>query len=503
VRQQLKSASIFSFVTLISRIFGFIRDMLIAKFVGVNILSDVFFAVFKLPNFFRRIFAEGAFNNAFIPIFSGKLENNRNDAIEFAQNILSFLFFTLLILILILQILMPFFISAIFPGFKNGSSELSLAVNLSRITIFYLLFISLVSLFSAILNSFNRFAVTSASPIILNLTFIVFLLFLREKFPNLAYNLSFAVFFAGILQLIWIITFSIKEKVLIYPKLPKINQDMKLFFKKIVPGIIGANVMQMNLLIDTAIASFFAGGISYIYYADRVNQLPLAMIGIALSVTLLPTLSRKIKRKNFIEANNLHNKILFVALLVALPAAIGLCFLSENIVQILFERDRFTNYETVKVANALMIYAIALPAFILVKIFEPGFFARGDTKTPMKIAIICLIVNLVLNLILIQYFEYLGIVIASAIASYVNLLLLITKLLQKKYFYFKKIFFANFIIIATSSILMLLFLMFLQDFLLNYQILNLIKLVIIIILSAILYFMLNYIFFHLKNYIKS
>jgi putative peptidoglycan lipid II flippase len=315
--------------------------------------------------------------------------------------------------------------------------------------------------------------------------------------------LSFAVFFAGILQLIWIITFSIKEKVLIYPKLPKINQDMKLFFKKIVPGIIGANVMQMNLLIDTAIASFFAGGISYIYYADRVNQLPLAMIGIALSVTLLPTLSRKIKRKNFIEANNLHNKILFVALLVALPAAIGLCFLSENIVQILFERDRFTNYETVKVANALMIYAIALPAFILVKIFEPGFFARGDTKTPMKIAIICLIVNLVLNLILIQYFEYLGIVIASAIASYVNLLLLITKLLQKKYFYFKKIFFANFIIIATSSILMLLFLMFLQDFLLNYQILNLIKLVIIIILSAILYFMLNYIFFHLKNYIKS
>lgn len=166
--QQLKSASIFSFLTLISRIFGFIRDVLIAKYIGVSVLSDIFFAAFKLPNFFRRVFAEGAFNNAFIPIFASKLENNQTDAIKFAQNILSFLFFILLILIILLQISMPFFISAIFPGFRDNPNDLSLAVDLSRITIFYLLFICVVSLFSAILNSFGKFAASSSTPIILN-----------------------------------------------------------------------------------------------------------------------------------------------------------------------------------------------------------------------------------------------------------------------------------------------------------------------------------------------
>lgn len=487
MRQQLKSALIFSFLTLISRIFGFTRDILIAKFIGVSSLSDVFFAAFKLPNFFRRIFAEGAFNNAFVPIFASKLSENKKDALNFAHNILSFLFFILFLVIIILQITMPFFISTIFPGFKDDPSELNLAISLSRITIFYLLFISLVSLFSSILNSYGKFAASSASPIILNLTFIIFLLFLRDKFPNLAYNLSFAVFAAGILQLIWIIIFSIRQKTLIFPKIPKINPDIKLFFRKILPGIIGANVMQMNLLIDTAIASLFAGGISYIYYADRINQLPLAMIGIALSITLLPTLSQKITRKEFSKANNLHNIILIIGLLIAMPAAIGLAYLSENIIQTLFERGNFTNKETVQAAKALTIYAFALPAFILVKIFEPAFFARGNTKIPMKIAIICLIVNLILNLILIQFFGFLGVVTASAIASYINLGLLIILALKNKYFYFEKMFFKNLIIIMILSSIMFFLLEFLDNFLKNFNLVDVVELIIIISSSSIIY----------------
>ena len=230
--KQIKSAFIFSSLTLVSRIFGLIRDILIAKYVGVSTLSDIFFAAFRLPNFFRRIFAEGAFNNAFVPIFSAKLESDQKNAIIFAQNILSLLFFILLILVIFMQIFMPIIISSIFPGFNDNQQQLNLAINSSRITIFYLLFICLASLFSAILNSLGKFAAASSTPIILNLTFIVFLLYLRDKFPNLAYNLSYAVFFAGILQLIWIIAFSLRQKILIYPKWPKINQDIKTFFKK-------------------------------------------------------------------------------------------------------------------------------------------------------------------------------------------------------------------------------------------------------------------------------
>jgi putative peptidoglycan lipid II flippase len=493
--KQIKSAFIFSSLTLVSRIFGLIRDILIAKYVGVSTLSDIFFAAFRLPNFFRRIFAEGAFNNAFVPIFSAKLESDQKNAIIFAQNILSLLFFILLILVIFMQIFMPIIISSIFPGFNDNQQQLNLAINSSRITIFYLLFICLASLFSAILNSLGKFAAASSTPIILNLTFIVFLLYLRDKFPNLAYNLSYAVFFAGILQLIWIIAFSLRQKILIYPKWPKINQDIKTFFKKFIPGVIGGNVMQMNLLIDTAIASLFAGGISYIYYADRINQLPLAMIGIALSVTLLPTLSKKIQNKDFTEANNLHNKILGIGLLIAIPAAIGLCFLAEEIIEILFQRDHFTITETLKVSKALMIYAIALPAFIMVKILEIGFFARGNTKIPMRIAIICLFVNLILNLFFIQFFGYLGLVIASAIASYVNLTLLVKKLLQKNYFSFESYFFKNFLIILIISSIMLLFLIFLKEFWQNYDLWQLWKLTFTISSSAILYFTLYYFFY--------
>lgn len=488
ILKQLKSAFTISFFTLISRIFGFIRDVLIAKYIGVNYLSDIFFAAFRLPNFFRRIFAEGAFNNAFVPIFSGKLETNNDQAIKFAKNILSFLFFSLLILIILMQIFMPVIIKIIFPGFNDKILELNLAINLSRITIFYLLFISIVSLFSAILNSLGKFASPAATPIILNITFIIFLIFLGDYFPNLSYALSFAVFFAGILQLFWILFFSIRNKILIYPTWPKFNEDIKIFLKKILPGIIGANVMQINLLIDTAIASLFAGGISYIYYADRVNQLPLALIGIALSVTLLPTLSKKIQNQDFQQANNLHNKILEIAFLIAIPASIGLCFLSMDIISILFQRDNFTAIESSCVAKALMIYALGLPGFIMVKIMEPGFFARKDTKTPMKIAIICLISNLILNLIFIKFFAYLGVVLASIISSYINLFLLTFILIKRKHIILQKSFFINIFITIFAAVIMLLFLAFFWNLLQNYNFYSWLKLLIIIISTILIYF---------------
>lgn len=271
-----KSAITISLFTALSRIFGFIRDILIAKFMGVSLLSDVFFAAFRLPNFFRRIFAEGAFNSAFIPIFVKNIGDNgkKDNSIIFARNIFSFLLYILIIIIVLMEIFMPFVLLGLFPGFKFGSEKFLLLVDLSRITVIYLLFISIVSLFSGILNSIGKFAAAAATPIILNLTLIASLYLLTDYSKNLAFTLAFGVFIAGILQFLWMMYFLIKNKIFIYPTIPQINPDSKKFLKKLIPGIIGANVMQINLLVDTIIASLIAGAISYLYYADRVNQLP-------------------------------------------------------------------------------------------------------------------------------------------------------------------------------------------------------------------------------------
>lgn len=482
-----KSAFIVSFFIAISRILGFIRDVLIAKFMGVSLLSDVFFAAFRLPNFFRRIFAEGAFNSAFVPIFIKKSEtNSQKSAIIFAKNIFSFLLYILIILIILMEIFMPFFIKILFPGFNDGSEKFLLLVDLSRITIIYLLFISLVSLFSGILNSVGKFAAGAAVPIILNLTLIASLYLLADYSQNLAYALSFGLFIAGILQFCWMMFFLIKKKIFIYPTMPKINQDTKKFFRKLIPGIVGANVMQINLLIDTVIASLMAGAISYLYYADRVNQLPLAMIGIAISIALLPALSNKIKNKKYDEAIKLQNIALQIALMLIIPAMLALNCLSFEIISTLFQRGQFDEKSSQMVAQALAIYALGLPAYVLVKIFEPSFFARGNTKTPMKIAIICLFSNLILNLILFLPFGYLGIVISSVLSSYLNLSLLIFKLIKNKHFIFEKNSLRNLINILIPAIIMLIFLVISKNYLtLNGKIIELLTLILIGLFSYI------------------
>jgi putative peptidoglycan lipid II flippase len=434
-----KSVFIISFFTSISRVLGFIRDIIIARYLGVSALSDVFFAAFKLPNFFRRIFAEGAFNSAFVPIFVDKLQShhNRRDAIIFVRNILSFLFFVLMTFIILLQIFMPFAMKLMFFGFADEPEKFSLLVNLSRITIFYLLFISIVSLFSGILNSLGKFAAPSAVPIILNGTLIASVFVFGPITPNLAYALSWGVFSAGVLQLLWLMFFLYKKKVLVFPTFPKFNYDAKYFFKKLIPGVIGANVMQINLLVDTMIASLISGAISYLYYADRINQLPLAMIGIAINIALLPALSRKIKSGNVKEAIKMQNVALESGLLLVIPAAFALVTLAQPIIYTLFARGQFGAEETIFVAKALKYYSIGLPAFMVVKILEPAFFSRGNTIVPMRIAIICLIVNIILNIAFIKPFGYVGIVLASICSSYLNVLLMFISLIKKDHFAFE------------------------------------------------------------------
>ena len=439
-----KSFFTVSFFISLSRILGFIRDILIARYVGVSVLSDAFFAAFRLPNFFRRVFAEGAFNSSFVPIFIEKLDHKKlhhenHDAKVFLANIFSILLYSLFIFVIILQIFMPFFMKILFPGFFSDPEKSSLLISFSHITIFYLIFISLVSLCSGILNSINKFAVPASSPIILNSTLILMILLCGEMFPNYGYALSWGVFIAGILQFIFVGFAVYKSGFLVYPKIPKLNPDIRKFFRKLLPGIIGANVMQINLLVDSIFASMIMGAVSYLYYADRINQLPLAMIGIAIGIALLPNLSRRIKGGEFESAIKLQNVALEAGLILVMPATLALTVLSYPIISTLFQRGAFGENESNLVSQALMFYSFGLPSFVLVKVMEPSFFSRGNTKTPMKIAILCLINNVILNYVFyVLEMGFVGIILASVFSSYLNLTLLISNLIRKKLFYFEK-----------------------------------------------------------------
>lgn len=455
-----KSAFTVSFYISISRVFGFIRDIFIANFIGASYLSDVFFAAFRLPNFFRRVFGEGALNSSFVPIFIAKVNQKDEKAkVAFAKNIFSILFYFLLIFTLFFQIFMPFLMSVLFPGFKSDPEKFLLLVDLSRITIFYLIFISLVSLCSSILNSLENFSVPASAPIILNITLIASFFTIANFVPNYAYSLSWGVFAAGVLQFIYLMFFTFKKKIILYPKLPslKVFQDssVKKFFKKLLPAVIGGNVMQINLLIDSVFASLFSGALSYLYYADRINQLPLAMIGIAIGIALLPSMTRKIQSGNKDEAISLQNCALQVGMLFVVPASFALICLAYPIITALFERGEFSSSDSFHVARALQIYAAGLPAYVLVKVMEPGFFARGNTKTPMKIAIFCLFSNLFFNTIFyLNDLGYIGIALSSVCSSYINLSLLIFNLKKKKQFNFVAGFFKNITKIILTALIM-------------------------------------------------
>jgi len=420
--------------TFVSKILGFIRDILIATIVGAGLIADVFFVAFKLPNFFRRMFAEGAFTAAFIPIFSSILkQENKRKALQFASEAFSILFFILLIIILIFEFFMPLVVYILAPGFAKDPSKFELLIELSRITFPYLLFISLVSLLSGILNSFNKFAIGAASPILLNLSFILFILNFEEVFSTKGHMLSWAVFFGGILQLLFLFYGIVKNKFSIFFPKPKYTNKIRRLLKLIIPGAIGAGVVQINLLIDIILASFLpSGSISYLYYAERINHLPVALIGFAIGTVLLPTLSKQISKNESKKANYTQNRALEFSILLTLPAAIAIFILANPIISSFFERGEFLSQDRILSANALQAFAIGIPAYVFVKILTPAFFARQNTVTPMKIASFCVLINFLLNIILMQYYQHVGIAIATAIASWTNAFLLFIVLYKTK-----------------------------------------------------------------------
>ena len=368
----ITSTSTFGFYTLISRILGYVRDILIAIFLGTSLFADAFFVAFRLPNTFRRLFAEGTFNAAFIPSYAGILAKNKIKADNFAKNVFNLLFIILLFLVLVAEIFMPQLIFLIAPGFYKDPEKFKLAVDLSRITFPFLFFVSLASFFGAILNSYNKFAAAAAAPIILNIILIGSLFFSQWLDISDVTTLSYAVSFAGFLQLLVLLFFVRKNFKPILKIKIKIDKKIKFFFSKLLPSIFSSGVTQINILVGTIIASFQAGAVSYLYYADRVYQINLAVAGIAVGTVMLPELSKYIKNNNFKKITNLQNRALELCLFLSIPAATALVLASEQIITSLFGYGSFNNESIINTAKALTFFAFGVPAFSIICLAGPS-----------------------------------------------------------------------------------------------------------------------------------
>ena len=366
----LKSSSIVTAMTFLSRMLGLIRDLFIAKYFGASGFTDAFFVAFRLPNTFRRLFAEGTFNAAFIPSYAGALTEGKEKADHFARNVFNLLFIILLFFVLVAEIFMPQLIYLIAPGFYKDPEKLELAVDLSRITFPFLFFVCLASFFAAILNSYNKFAAAAAAPIVLNIILIGSLFLSQRLNISNVTTLSYAVSLAGLLQLLILLFFVRKNFKPILSIKIKIDDKIKFFFRKLFPSIFSSGVTQINILVGTIIASFQAGAVSYLYYADRVYQINLAVAGIAVGTVMLPELSKHVKNNNFEQITDLQNRALELCLFLSIPAATALVLASEEVITSLFGYGSFNDVSVINTAIALTFFAFGVPAFSILKIFS-------------------------------------------------------------------------------------------------------------------------------------
>tara|TARA_Y100001970_G_scaffold178325_1_gene217165 strand:- start:514 stop:2043 length:1530 start_codon:yes stop_codon:yes gene_type:complete len=450
----IKSTGTFSFYTLVSRILGYLRDILIAISLGSGPMADAFFVAFRIPNTFRRLFGEGSFNAAFVPSYSKELIKGKKKSENFANNVFNILTIFLLALVILIELFMPFFVSMIAPGFKSDPEKFLLATQLTKITFPFIIFVSIASFFAAILNSHNRFAAASAAPIILNILMIGVLFFWKSLDEKLVIYLSYSVSIAGFLQAIFLIIFVkryFKPKFEIYFSITK---QIKLFFKKLLPSIFSSGVTQINILVGTIIASFQASAVSYLYYADRIYQINLAIAGIAIGTIILPKLSKYVQQKRKLDIEKIQNKSLELSLLLSLPATIGLIIASEEIVSSLFGYGSFDEMSVKNSAKALLYFSLGLPAFSFIKVFSSFIFARDNTKIPFYFSTVSVFLNIFISIYFFRDLGFIIIPIATSISSWVNTILLYIYLDRVKYFKFNKRLIFQFFRILISSIIM-------------------------------------------------
>ena len=417
----MKAMATVAGMTGLSRIAGFVRDILTAAYLGAGPAGDAFFVALKLPNFFRRVTAEGAFSIAFVPIYSKTIESESKETADlFASNAFMVMLSILSVVTVLALILMPYVIQGIAPGFSGDMIRTPLAIELSRITFPYLLLMSLSALLGGVLNAMNRFAPFAFAPVLFNLSLITALL-LREHFETTGHALSWGVLVAGILQLAFLWGCAKRAGIKIKIALPRMDADIRKLLKIMGPAVLGAGVVHINLFADLILASFLeTGSISYLYYADRLNQLPLGVVGIAVGTALLPMLSRAMTKDNKQQAQDLFNRALEICLLLALPAAVALAVIPLTLVSVLFERGAFDAGDSAITAHVLMAYALGLPAYVAIKVFSTAHWARGDTKTPVRISIISTLLNISMSIVLIQYIGVIGIALATGLTGWLQ-----------------------------------------------------------------------------------
>ena len=422
----LRSSAVVGGFTLLSRFFGVTRDILLAARLGAGPLTDAFFTALQFPNLFRRIFAEGAFNSAFIPLYARRLEGEGSEeANRFASEVLSVLTVSVLALVVLAQIIMPWLMYPLGPGFISDPDLFAYAVLMTQITMPYLLCMSMAAMISGALNSHGRFATAAAAPILLNVVLITVLLFAPGERRDLALWLSIGVTVSGVLQASWLYVTARRAGIRLTFRAPRLTAGVKRLIVLGVPGAAAAGVTHVNQLVSGSIATLQEGARSWIYYAERLYQLPLGVIGIAMGVALLPALSKRLRAGDDAGAMGGQNRAIEISMALTLPAAAALLVIPDAVVAGLFQRGAFDGSDTDRTALALALYAAGLPAFVLIKVFAPGFFAREDTLTPMKFAAASMLVNLVVGVVL--FFGpmgYAGLALGTSLAGWLNALLL-------------------------------------------------------------------------------
>jgi putative peptidoglycan lipid II flippase len=426
----IRAATTVGGFTLLSRFAGFARDLLMARYLGAGFAADAFLVAFRLPNLFRSLFAEGAFSAAFVPMVAARMGRkdggvtDRPSGLAFTEAALAFLLPILLGFSALVMLAAGPIVWAMTGGFSDGSAEkLAVTTELTRLTFPYLMLISLASLFGGVLNAVGRFWENAAAPIILNAVMVAALLFFRgDSTVEAARALAAGVTIAGMLQFAWLAWACHRASMLPRLRWPRLTTEIRTLLRRIGPAALGAGATQINLLVSTLIAARLLpeGSVSYLYYADRLNQLPLGMIGIGMGVALLPTMSRLIGAGNPDAAIHQQNRAIEFVLLLSLPAAFALVVAAEPIISGLLQQGAFTRADTIGAYTALQAFSLGLPAYVLIKVLTPGFHARGDTRTPMRIALLAIATNLVGNLTLIWWFGHVGIALATAFSAWLN-----------------------------------------------------------------------------------
>lgn len=466
-RSLLRSTTLFSSNTCLSRVLGFVRDMIFAHYFGATAGFDAFLVAFKIPNFMRRLFAEGAFSQAFVPVLSEYRQKRSHDEIYlFINHMAGTLGSVLLLVVTIAIVASPLIISIFAAGFLRDENPMRfvLAVNMLRITIPYLLLISLTALCGAILNTYDSFGIPAFTPVLLNVVLITMAIFVSPYFTTPVYALAWGVFIAGVVQLLFQLPFLKHKHLLPRPQIDFKDPGVRRVLKLMVPAIFGVSIAQISLLLDTIFASFLrTGSISWLYYSDRLMNFPLGVFGVAIATVILPKLSRH-------HAGNRHHDYaitldwaLRLLLLIGLPASVGILILAGPLISTLFQSGTFNQFSVFMTRKSLIAFAIGIQAFMLVKVFASGFYARQNIKTPVKIAAISMIVNMGLNFILIFPLAHAGLALATSLTAFLNSGLLFIILLRRKIYRPQPGWLLYFVRLLSANIVMAIFLIFATD----------------------------------------